>query len=509
MKKTINYTISQRAARLKWEPFEVTPGMTMLRFIIRVPEECRCMGFIIIEDARGEVRLQKFLGHGGQKLALGLHPRDTSIGGVPGRLVPGEWRAGLGVFTEYALQRLGGREESVQVILTDEPGEVTEPLGDWAWTKEGSLCLSGEKYGWNQVYCPQAGWYKGDFHTHTTLSDGKETRKKAMEKAGRMGLDFYVPTEHNLLHTGWCGKELCILPGMEVTTDKGHFNLFGLTKAPQRLRDIVADSKDEQLDRHISEIMGEARKEGWLISLNHPFLTIWSWRCQDTSLSDFDCVEIVNDPTYMDAPLSNDRAIRFVDALWQDGHRIYGIGGSDSHNTEEEYYEGAVTPSIPGDPGTYVYCDCLTPAELMGHVKSGHMCVSRFCSIEPLITINGRVCLPGDRLPAPDGGKEGELYYGMKIKGLKEAPVVLLVINGNTLPLETFWQEDKSFGAGATVSVSFEDWTWVRAEVRKETGEFLGYVNSVYCGSKIPDFKTVGEITKWMEESGHDSGHFI
>ena len=51
---------------------------------------------------------------------------------------------------------------------------------------------------------------------------------------------------------------------------------------------------------------------------------------------------IVNDPTYEYAKESNEKAIRFLDLLWQEGYRIYGIGGSDSHNLIEERYDGAL-----------------------------------------------------------------------------------------------------------------------------------------------------------------------
>lgn len=505
MEKIINYTISKKAAKVKWEPFDVPTEMDVLRILVGVPEKCRCMGFVAVKDPLGQVRLQKFLGYGEQNLAVGTSSRSTSIGGVPGKLKPGEWQLGLGMFTEYVWQKLGSREITMKVLLTDSPGEITEPLGDWVWTEEGRLCLSSEKYGWDKVYCPHSRWYKGDFHTHTTLSDGKETRSQAMKKAQKMELDFYVPTEHNLLHTGWINRELCILPGTEITTDRGHFNLFGVTEVPERLWNLVTDSQEEGLEQYVREIMQEAREKGWLISLNHPFLTIWSWRGKETLLSDFDCIEIVNDPTYMDGPKSNERAIQLVDALWQEGYRIYGIGGSDSHNLEDEYYPGAVSPSIPGDPATYVYCNCLTPENLLSSVKQGHVCVSRFCSIEPYITIDGRHCLPGDTLSAAAEEDEmGELSYSIKIRGLQKTPVVLIVRNGERLPLPTFIQEDGAFEAKYNTSVNLREWTWVRMDIKKENGEFLGYVNPVYCGSKMPQLKTFGDITKCMGEDWHD-----
>lgn len=123
-------------------------------------------------------------------------------------------------------------------------------------------------------------------------------------------------------------------------------------------------------------------------------------------LDGVDCLEIINDPTYPDAAHANDKAVHFLDELWNDGYRIYGVGGSDSHNLIEERYEGATLPSIVGDPGTYVFCKKLTPKNLMKNVKKGHICVTRFIQVEPYIMADGKPYLPGDNL-----GEAKEIVY--------------------------------------------------------------------------------------------------
>ncbi len=499
MEKRINYTINYITENMHREYFEVLCDAETVHLNILMPEVCRCMGFVILEDPRGQVRLQKLLGYGEQRLAVGRSGENTSIGGVPGKIEPGRWKLTLGIFADYVQQKPGGQEAVIQAVLTDMQEEITEPVGCWVWTKDGECVLSDEKYGWEEIYSLHAGWYKGDFHTHTTLSDGKETTVGATEKARQMELDFYVPTEHNLMHTGWCAKDICILPGIEITTDNGHFNLFGVQRLPKRLMEIVARNGEDIVEQYVREVMQEAKREDWIVSLNHPFLTIWSWRYSRVRIEEFDCVEIINDPTYPAAPESNDRAIRFLDTLWQDGHRIYGVGGSDSHNLDDEYYEGADGPSIVGDPGTYVYCNTLTPAELMRQVKRGHICVTRFCQIEPSITMNGTCYLPGDEILGKEA-EEGTLHYHARITGLQEEPVIRLFINGKALPVYPSAKEDGTFEADMTVTLHFKKWTWVRMEVRRRDGIFLGYINPVYCGKKEPCFQTFGEIISLMGE---------
>ncbi|MFV0529655.1 MAG: CehA/McbA family metallohydrolase [Lachnospiraceae bacterium] len=498
MEQTLTYSIHDKADSIQVQSFEVHAEAAAICMDVEVPELCRYMGFVILQDPRGEIRLQKLLGYAAQKLGVGHSGYETSVGGVPGSIWPGTWKLTLGIFTEYVQQKLRGEAAEIHVSVTDQPQEVTDPVGEWIWTAAGRCEMTDTAYDWEAVYAAQPGWYKGDFHTHTTLSDGKETTRSAMQKARQMGLDFYVPTEHNLMHTGWCERDLCVLPGTEITTERGHFNLFGVTKQPEHLYELIAGDP-VRTQSCMQAVMQEARRRGWLISLNHPFLTIWSWRYEQTRLDAFDCIEIINDPTYPQAAEANDRTLRFIDALWQDGHRIYGVGGSDSHNLIDELYEGAATPSIPGDPATYVYCNKLSPAELLRQVKQGHMCVTRFCQIHPVITMNGSTYLPGDELII-EGKAQNILSYFAKITGLTEEPVVQLIVNGQAIPVALSKRASGSYEAAITLSLSLTEWTWIRLEVRGQDGGFLGYTNPVYYGQKTPDYWTFGEITQQMGE---------
>lgn len=507
MKEIIEFTISREADNLHEEFFVVPHELSALYIDVPVPEECRYMGFVILRDETGTIRFQKLLGYGEQKLAVGTDGAHTAIGGVPGRIAPGKWTLGLGIFTEYVSQRLGDSSVSLEVIVTDEVSEITEPIGERIWVEDGSFHIAPEKYGWSRIYRQESGWYKGDFHTHTRLSDGKETIRNATKKAETMEMDFYVPTEHNLMHTGWCDTDICILPGIEITTDKGHFNLFGITDMPEKLLEIVMYNGTSQMERYVEETIKEANAKGWIVSLNHPFLTIWKWKYGKTSLNDFQCVEIINDPTYQDATPSNEQAICFLDELWKDGHKVWGVGGSDSHNLIEERYEGATLPSVAGDPGTYVFCEGLSPENLMKQVRSGRVCVTRFCRVIPKIAAEGQQYLPGDEIKAAE--EKIMLTYEADVFGLEEKPDVFLVKNGERLPVKV---SEKTFGVYTVreeTELDSRTWTWVRLELRKKNGAFLGYVNPVYCGAAVSLCSTVEEIWAKMGEREYDKRNLI
>lgn len=498
MRENINFTIGREADNFHKESFGVPYELETLYLEIKMPEECRYMGFVILWDETGAIRLQKLLGYGEQKLAIGIDGEHTTIGGVPGKVSKGEWKLGIGIFTEYVQQRLGDKTEVLEVVLTDKEIPIADPIGTQVWVEEGSPKMSFENYNWKEKYQKEARWYKGDFHTHTRLSDGKETTVHAMEKAKKMEMDFYVPTEHNLIHTGWCDTDICVLPGIEITTDRGHFNLFGITEMPEHVLDIVRTNGTPQMEQYVEATMKEAKKKNWIVSLNHPFLTIWKWQYGKTSLEDFQCVEIINDPTYQDAPPSNDEAIRFLDALWMDGHKIWGVGGSDSHNLEEERYEGASLPSIPGDPATYVFCEGLSPESLMEQVRKGHICVTRYCQVKPRIHAEGKEYLPGDEVKTDK--KKTVLTYEAQLLGISEEPTVFIVKNGEKQQIEVQESSTGNYHIKAEIEMDSSIWNWVRLEVRGKQGEFLAYTNPVWSGSMRSNYSRVEEIWKAMGE---------
>jgi hypothetical protein len=90
-------------------------------------------------------------------------------------------------------------------------------------------------------------WYRGDLHMHTAHSDGS-----CVSQSGRMvpcpvflsvqavaarGLDFIAITDHNSDSQNDALRELqpyfdrvLLIPGREMTTFYGHFNIFGVTQ---------------------------------------------------------------------------------------------------------------------------------------------------------------------------------------------------------------------------------------------------------------------------------------
>lgn len=497
MEKRIFYQLNKTSCSYE-ESFEVPHNVQQLTIEVKMEEACRYLMYVLLFDEKRQLRLAKLLGYGEQILGIGADGHHTSIGGVAGKIGAGSWKIAFVVFSEYVEQKIKDQEYTMEFVITDQETPLTEPFGENNWMKDGVFELDEMRYRFQEVYQSEACWYKGDFHTHTTLSDGKETVKNAMKKAQDMNLDFYVPTEHNLMHTGWRKSDLLIVPGCEITTDLGHFNLFGINKIPDGLMQMVTGSDKDTLTSCILSILKEAKEKNWLVSINHPYLSIWRWKMDQIHLSDIDCMEIVNDPTYTGAEEANQQTIRLLDQLFEDGYRICGIGGSDAHNLIEERYEGATDPSIAGDPGTYVWCEKLSAQDLLESVKEGKVCVTRFCRITPQIQWGQALLCPGAHQPAPK--EDMQLTYTIHIQDMEEEPVPSLIINQKRYEMQVTPCGTGGYIASATLTLPAKElWIWCRAQITNQKGEFRGYVNPIFFGEKEHQYQSLKEVKEKVE----------
>lgn len=388
---TLTYHIQKNESLWQEKTVEVNSHMEGMNIKINIPKEYALLCYIIVIDSCGKFRMCRQIGYGPRTLIIGKDAMHTTAGGMAGEIPMGKWKFVICAFREYVMQRLGENSFDVELVISDDISSVKEPVGEQCWTGAG-------EYDFDKSYSKENRWYKGDFHTHTRLSDGKETTKNAMKKAEQMGMDFYIPTEHNVLHTGWPETKIMVVPGVEITTCLGHFNIFGCLGSYGRLTHILKHDGEERISQEVEYTIREADEKEWLWSINHPFLHIWKWTYNELKLKNLRLMEIINDPTYVYAKKANEDAVSFIDFLWQQGFIVFGLGGSDSHNLIDERYEGADEPSVPGDPATLVYMDGMTPNNLLKAVSKGHVIVTRYITMEVYFIYENKKFLPGDRI---------------------------------------------------------------------------------------------------------------
>jgi hypothetical protein len=92
------------------------------------------------------------------------------------------------------------------------------------------------------------------------------------------GLDFVSITDHNTIYG--LSKfnpdlDFPVIPGMEVTLEKGHFNVFGIGESHGWVEDIGKNMSETPLPSRFSsvtDLMEFTAGEGLLDSINHPLL---------------------------------------------------------------------------------------------------------------------------------------------------------------------------------------------------------------------------------------------
>jgi hypothetical protein len=441
---------------------------------------------IFIWDSNNQLRSQLLYINKPKEVIISASPEETSLASVRGSIPGGQWTLEILTATYKSESEFTFEYSYGERSITPE-GTNTN---NWATLAEAGFTL--ENYDFHKLYNPAANWYKGDFHTHTNQSDGKMTPSEGLAQAKKMNLDYLVATDHNIVPTKWeSDSTIMIIPGIEITSSKGHFNALGLSKWVD-WRPTCPDGGMET-EEGINRVIKDARDAGAVISINHPMLKPWEWQFTETKLSQIDVIEIWNDPTYKDNPLATERALNLWDSLWNDGYRIYGIGGSDSHLLPNESYEKGGSPSLIGDPATFVKLKELSPASLLEGIRDGKAYVTRGPLLDFYLEIDDHYCeFNNIDLSNYSSTKESILFsFIITYKNVPLGATLNWIVNG--LVMET-----KPLYEGGTITKDFSwdraEVNWGRFEIRDSTGNLLAFNNPFYQGSKAPSLKTWGEL---------------
>ncbi|WP_084961319.1 CehA/McbA family metallohydrolase [Thermoactinospora rubra] len=319
------WTLDDRLERMLREvPFEVPPGTRSLTVELRYD---RSRG--VLDLGCGSPR--GFRGwSGGARERYTITEEWATPGYLPGEIEPGVWQVWLrlhrvppeGIAYELEIVTSGGMPEA-PAVPDPEPAE-RPPRRDIPG-------IDGMR------------WWAGDFHTHTVHSDGVLTVAELAELARSRGLDFLAVTDHNTVsHHAELGAAggITLIPGQEVTTDRGHANVFG---------DVGWVDFRQPADRWM---------ERGLASINHPLGADCAWLLP---LRERPRVAEVWHASWWDrrwgAPLA------WADA-WRDD--VVAIGGSDFHRPGDD--------GLPGTPTTWVLAE--DPGGVLDGVRAGRTAVS-------------------------------------------------------------------------------------------------------------------------------------
>lgn len=336
-------------------------------------------------------------------------------------------------------------------------------------------------------------WYRGDFHVHSTASDGRYPPPVVARLCREHGLDFFVITDHNAL----CPLEefgeapgVLVIAGLEVTLEEGHWNVLGIDGWQAWMEDVCTGEITIPLsDKYsgTSQLLALTGDGAVLNSMNHPFLPPWEWSDPDTDLRLIDAIEVWNDPLWPANRQATPRAVAFWRACLDAGLRLTAVGGSDFHVLpgEADPYPG----ERPGLPVTYVYARELSKQGILDGVRSGRAYVTMGPKVDLWADAAGKRCVMGGQVPrrstrievearASDAPAGGSLRVMTHQGPLAAAPIV-----------------DGAAEATGALTLGDERFPWVTAEVLDASGDLVAITNPIFVGAR-PQLEriTFGEI---------------
>ena len=335
-------------------------------------------------------------------------------------------------------------------------------------------------YSFSKVFNSQPGWYSGDFHVHTDASmDGDYPPHIVAGIAKAEGLDFIAFTDHNSID-GFPGLDenldFPVVPGIEVTLDKGHFNVFGMEDHHQWMEGIVGNPREVPLParyQSVAELMGLTSQEGLINSINHPLLNPWDWLFEETNMQYVHCVELWNDLYWPDNTTANPKTVALWTGWLNDGYRVVAIGGSDYHYPPRP--EQGLFGERLGQPTTFVYAANLSVAAILDGVRAGRAYVSRGPRVDFQAFANGKSFMIGDDM----GDEKGRVEFTASIADHPQPVLVKVVKNGEVIAEGGFSGEETSVQLADTLNPG--KCAWYRLEVYNDQGEALTITNPIFA----------------------------
>jgi hypothetical protein len=343
-----------------------------------------------------------------------------------------------------------------------------------------------------KILNPNPGWYRGDFHLHTTASDGHYSPGTLARLARAEGLDFLAITDHNTIASfGMFAdvSDLLVIPGIEVSLAEGHWNVFGIEGQPDWLAEVCVWNRPfnlQDLSCSTTDLMRQITAQGMLNSINHPLLKPWEWQDGTTQLQYMQCLEILNDPDWPDNAQANPAAVKMWTRWLNAGFRITAIGGSDFHFLAGEIpgYPG----ERPGRPTTYVFAQELSSTAILEALRLGRAYVSLGPQVSLMASCNGQVGTIGSDL----GKLQGKLAFEINVNGAPEGACAKLIQNGAELARFSLQEGQNTLELAEPVP----DYpSWYRLDVEDPSGEMLVVTNPLFTGPPImPGDKTFVDL---------------
>jgi hypothetical protein len=249
-----------------------------------------------------------------------------------------------------------------------------------------------------------------DLHVHARPSfDTLVSSEDRVLSLVAAGIDFAVPTEHNIvgdyapaISSMDFTDELATVRGVEVTTYSPRFGHFGVFPYP--------GDKPVPPFRHsnINALFNAAHRgdPNRIVQVNHPrmekgigYFSVFGYDPENPKIPskirlDFDSIEVYNGYE-IQQPTKVEAVLRDYFSLLNRGKKYVATGSSDSHHIQ---YQWAGYPRTVVDMGAEVTTGKVDPLAVVAAIKAGHAIVTS----GPIIDVTANGAHPGDEIHGKD-----------------------------------------------------------------------------------------------------------
>lgn len=206
-------------------------------------------------------------------------------------------------------------------------------------------------------------WWKGNLHSHTTISDGNGDPADVIERYRDAGWDFLAITDHRRFgyHDDLCEENFLVLPGIEgdVHPEMGTHHVVALGDSSWKHKhgkalELLAHQTN--VGQHLLDVM---QTEGGLTMYCHP---VWS-RQEFEDIQDLDGFSLFEIYNHLcEHRNRTGLAVLYWDSLLRRGRRIWGTATDDCHSIDRDALGGWVM----------VRSDQLTTKSILDALRNGH-----------------------------------------------------------------------------------------------------------------------------------------
>jgi len=404
---------------------------------------------------------------GGNKSHFTISETDATPSYLPGAIPPGQWHLLIAV-PNMRPQAVSHYHAEVRFNSREEDSSFTpRPLA------------TGTR------------WYRGDLHMHTAHSDGSCLSQGGqrvpcpvfltVQTAASRGLNFIAITDHNADSQYDDLRELqpyfdhvLLIPGREMTTFYGHFNMFGVTQ--------YIDFRVTPGGRDVNAVLHDIKSMGGIASISHAEApggeACMGCRWEPSSnpdMSQLSAVEVINGGQVMFSSAA------YWDDQLREGHRLAAIGGSDSHNATNP-------PGPPGSigwPTTAVEANDLSVAAILNGIRAGRTFVDLTASHDKAIDFEadsgGATARMGGSLHAVAGAAIYVRIHTVACTGL----LVHLLLDGADTGGAAPMSLNSANGSAEATLTAKAGRHWLRVEVSDSDGTLVLLSSPLYIN--FPD----------------------